>query len=93
MVKVKLVGFDDRGKTKLSMKVVDQETVRGPVREVRRRTRRPRRTGRGRAWRARGPRPPPRPRPRPRPPPPPGLIGYGRYDKGPAGVIRRGLSW
>jgi polyribonucleotide nucleotidyltransferase len=25
-VKVKLVGFDDRGKTKLSMKVVDQET-------------------------------------------------------------------
>ena len=26
MVKVKLVGFDDRGKTKLSMKVVDQET-------------------------------------------------------------------
>jgi polyribonucleotide nucleotidyltransferase len=26
MVKVKLIGFDDRGKTKLSMKVVDQET-------------------------------------------------------------------
>ena len=26
MVKVKLVGFDDRGKTKLSMKVVDQQT-------------------------------------------------------------------
>ncbi len=26
MVKVKLVGFDDRGKTKLSMKLVDQET-------------------------------------------------------------------
>lgn len=26
MVKVKLMGFDDRGKTKLSMKVVDQET-------------------------------------------------------------------
>jgi polyribonucleotide nucleotidyltransferase len=26
MIKVKLVGFDDRGKTKLSMKVVDQET-------------------------------------------------------------------
>jgi polyribonucleotide nucleotidyltransferase len=26
MVKVKLLGFDDRGKTKLSMKVVDQET-------------------------------------------------------------------
>jgi polyribonucleotide nucleotidyltransferase len=26
MVKVKLVGFDDRGKTKLSMKMVDQET-------------------------------------------------------------------
>ncbi len=26
IVKVKLVGFDDRGKTKLSMKVVDQET-------------------------------------------------------------------
>ena len=26
MVKVKLVGFDDRGKTKLSMKIVDQET-------------------------------------------------------------------
>jgi polyribonucleotide nucleotidyltransferase len=25
-VKVKLMGFDDRGKTKLSMKVVDQET-------------------------------------------------------------------
>jgi len=25
-VKVKLVGFDDRGKTKLSMKIVDQET-------------------------------------------------------------------
>ena len=25
-VKVKLLGFDDRGKTKLSMKVVDQET-------------------------------------------------------------------
>ncbi|MFO7855581.1 MAG: S1 RNA-binding domain-containing protein, partial [Paracoccaceae bacterium] len=25
-VKVKLIGFDDRGKTKLSMKVVDQET-------------------------------------------------------------------
>ena len=24
--KVKLLGFDDRGKTKLSMKVVDQET-------------------------------------------------------------------
>ncbi len=26
MVKVKLIGFDDRGKTKLSMKIVDQET-------------------------------------------------------------------
>ena len=26
MVKVKLMGFDDRGKTKLSMKVVDQTT-------------------------------------------------------------------
>jgi polyribonucleotide nucleotidyltransferase len=26
MVKVKLLGFDDRGKTRLSMKVVDQET-------------------------------------------------------------------
>jgi polyribonucleotide nucleotidyltransferase len=26
LVKVKLVGFDDRGKTKLSMKIVDQET-------------------------------------------------------------------
>jgi polyribonucleotide nucleotidyltransferase len=26
IVKVKLLGFDDRGKTKLSMKVVDQET-------------------------------------------------------------------
>ena len=26
IVKVKLIGFDDRGKTKLSMKVVDQET-------------------------------------------------------------------
>ena len=26
MVKVKLLGFDDRGKTKLSMKIVDQET-------------------------------------------------------------------
>ena len=26
MVKVKLMGFDDRGKVKLSMKVVDQET-------------------------------------------------------------------
>ncbi|MDB5439915.1 MAG: polyribonucleotide nucleotidyltransferase, partial [Caulobacteraceae bacterium] len=26
VVKVKLIGFDDRGKTKLSMKVVDQET-------------------------------------------------------------------
>jgi polyribonucleotide nucleotidyltransferase len=25
-VKVKLLGFDDRGKTKLSMKVVDQQT-------------------------------------------------------------------
>ena len=25
-VKVKLMGFDDRGKTKLSMKVVDQDT-------------------------------------------------------------------
>jgi len=25
-VKVKFLGFDDRGKTKLSMKVVDQET-------------------------------------------------------------------
>lgn len=25
-VKVKLIGFDDRGKTKLSMKVVDQKT-------------------------------------------------------------------
>ena len=25
-VKVKLLGFDDRGKTKLSMKIVDQET-------------------------------------------------------------------
>ena len=25
-VKVKLVGFDDRGKVRLSMKVVDQET-------------------------------------------------------------------
>jgi len=25
-VKVKLLGFDDRGKVKLSMKVVDQET-------------------------------------------------------------------
>ncbi len=25
-MKVKLLGFDDRGKTKLSMKVVDQET-------------------------------------------------------------------
>jgi len=25
-VKVKLIGFDDRGKTKLSMKIVDQET-------------------------------------------------------------------
>jgi polyribonucleotide nucleotidyltransferase len=25
-VKVKLMGFDDRGKVKLSMKVVDQET-------------------------------------------------------------------
>ncbi len=26
MVKVKLMGFDDRGKVRLSMKVVDQET-------------------------------------------------------------------
>ncbi|MCE3288389.1 MAG: pnp [Caulobacter sp.] len=26
MVKVKLIGFDDRGKTKLSMQIVDQET-------------------------------------------------------------------
>ena len=26
MVKVKLMGFDDRGKTKLSMKAVDQVT-------------------------------------------------------------------
>ncbi len=26
IVKVKLMGFDDRGKTKLSMKVVDQQT-------------------------------------------------------------------
>jgi polyribonucleotide nucleotidyltransferase len=26
IVKVKLLGFDDRGKTKLSMKIVDQET-------------------------------------------------------------------
>ena len=26
VVKVKFMGFDDRGKTKLSMKVVDQET-------------------------------------------------------------------
>ncbi len=26
IVKVKLLGFDDRGKTRLSMKVVDQET-------------------------------------------------------------------
>jgi polyribonucleotide nucleotidyltransferase len=26
IVKVKLMGFDDRGKVKLSMKVVDQET-------------------------------------------------------------------
>jgi len=25
-VKVKLLGFDDRGKTRLSMKVVDQQT-------------------------------------------------------------------
>ena len=25
-MKVKLLGFDDRGKTRLSMKVVDQET-------------------------------------------------------------------
>jgi polyribonucleotide nucleotidyltransferase len=25
-VKVKFMGFDDRGKTKLSMKIVDQET-------------------------------------------------------------------
>jgi polyribonucleotide nucleotidyltransferase len=25
-VKVKLIGFDDRGKVRLSMKVVDQET-------------------------------------------------------------------
>jgi len=25
-VKVKLLGFDDRGKTRLSMKIVDQET-------------------------------------------------------------------
>ena len=28
-VKVKLMGFDDRGKTKLSMRVVDQE--RAPI--------------------------------------------------------------
>jgi len=26
MVKVKLLGFDDRGKTRLSMKIVDQVT-------------------------------------------------------------------
>jgi polyribonucleotide nucleotidyltransferase len=26
IVKVKLLGFDDRGKTRLSMKIVDQET-------------------------------------------------------------------
>ncbi len=26
IVKVKLLGFDDRGKTRLSMKVVDQQT-------------------------------------------------------------------
>ena len=69
MVKVKLVGFDDRGKTKLSMKVVDQETgedlteklaaeraARGEPEEEDR--------GGGRA------RPPPRPR-RPRTPSPP----------------------
>jgi len=32
-VKVKLLGFDDRGKTRLSMKVVDQETGKEIVRE------------------------------------------------------------
>ncbi|MDT8342907.1 MAG: polyribonucleotide nucleotidyltransferase [Thermohalobaculum sp.] len=32
-VKVKLMGFDDRGKTRLSMKVVDQETGKEIVRE------------------------------------------------------------
>ena len=34
MVKVKLMGFDDRGKVRLSMKVVDQETGQ----EIRRET-------------------------------------------------------
>ena len=32
-VRVKLLGFDDRGKTRLSMKVVDQETGEEIVRE------------------------------------------------------------
>jgi polyribonucleotide nucleotidyltransferase len=33
MVKVKLMGFDDRGKVRLSMKVVDQETGKEIQRE------------------------------------------------------------
>ncbi len=33
MVKVKLIGFDDRGKGRLSMKVVDQETGKEIQRE------------------------------------------------------------
>jgi polyribonucleotide nucleotidyltransferase len=32
-VKVKLLGFDDRGKTRLSMKVVDQETGKERAKE------------------------------------------------------------
>ena len=41
-VKVKLLGFDDRGKVRLSMKVVDQETGEDLSRQVRRRARRAR---------------------------------------------------
>jgi polyribonucleotide nucleotidyltransferase len=33
-VKVKLLGFDDRGKTKLAMKMVDQETGKEIKQEV-----------------------------------------------------------
>ena len=42
-VKVKFLGFDDRGKTKLSMKVVDQATGEDLTDQDQRRTRRARR--------------------------------------------------
>ena len=45
-VKVKLLGFDDRGKTRLSMKVVDQDHRRRPRGQGRRRREGPARSGR-----------------------------------------------